>query len=272
MTPKVFGLDFRYRGGRLAAAPPAGLLGPEGRPTGRPISELARHEPLLFLLHGFNVNRKDGVAQLSKLAKALSEKDLGFGAIVWVTWPGDGPGGPMSYPLQEPDADDTAHHLARALSETIRPREPVHFAAHSLGCRVVLETVNRLLGSTVAVGTVVTMAAALDGDSPSRLARYRSAVESVDRMLVLRSVDDRVLRWAFPVGDLVSALFYGGSTCPALGFGGATTSPDGGVPRNVDTRLHRGADHGDYLPPPTGEPSPLQSGAADAIATYFART
>lgn len=269
MIPQVFGLDLRYRGGRFVAAPPASLLTAEGRPTARPVADLAAYEPLLFVLHGFNVSRTDGIGQLSRFATAISATGLEFGAIVWVTWPGDGPGGPMSYPLQEPDADDTAHHLARALSEAVRPRQPVHFAAHSLGCRVVFETVKQLLGSAVRVGTVVTMAAAVDGSSPSESRRYRAAVASVDRVLVLRSEDDRVLRWAFPVGDLVASLFYGGSTCAALGFRGPAPSVEGGAPGNIDVARHRGADHSDYLPPPTGSPTPLQSAAVKLVADYL---
>jgi esterase/lipase superfamily enzyme len=248
---------------------PARLLAADGRELPWPPERLAAYEPLVFLLHGFNVTRSDGIRCLFDFAGLLSRAGHTPGAYVWVSWPGDGFGGPLCYPTQEPDADDTAFYLDRLLRERIRPRQPVHFAAHSLGSRVVFRTMSLLRGSAVRVGEAVVLAAAVDSDAPSRLDRYRDGVARSGRVSVLHSDEDLVLRFAFPVGDLAAALLYGGHTSRALGFKGPTAGASGqSIPANVESERAPGAGHGDYLP--SRPPNDLQRAAAVATARRLA--
>ncbi len=248
MTVPAWGLDFRANGGRTGVAPASRLLSAGGAETTWRPGRLAAYEPLCFLTYGFNVKRREGIACLEAFARLLEARGCTPAAFVWVSWPGDGLGGPLCYPAQEPAADETAYHLARLLCDEVRPRQPVSFVAHSLGSRLVLQTMENLRGSPVKVGQVVTMAAAVDGDAPSRTDRYRAAVTAARRVSVLHSEKDWVLRFAFPPGDLVASIFYGGDTSTALGLRGPRDGPSLPVPGNVKSLPAPGAGHGDYLP------------------------
>lgn len=262
MSIPVWGLDFRANGGRTGVAPASKLLTYVGgvvRETAWAPEHLSAYEPLCFLTYGFNVKRDEGMASLDAFARLLAAQGFVPGAFVWVSWPGDGFGGPLCYPAQEPAADDTAHLLAGLIRDRVRPRQPVSFVAHSLGSRLVLQTLDELRGSHVKVGEVVTMAAAVDGDAPSRTDRYRAAVTGAKRFSVLHSQKDWVLHFAFPAGDLVASMFYGGDTCTALGFRGPKDGPSLPVPGNVNPLLAPGATHSDYLPGTTRTGSSYQA-------------
>jgi len=195
---------------------------------------------------------------------------LYFNPVMCLLWPGDDRLSPLTYSLEERDADQTATRLARALAERIRPVEPVNFIGHSLGCRVALETMTRLAGSGVMVEHVLLMAAAVDADALSRSSRYRDAVNRARRVFWLASERDRVLRYAFPVGDLVAAILFGGYTQAALGLVGprAARKPDSPVPTTVSGRslTEFDIDHGDYLPGNQWPPDQKHRGAAHYAA------
>src|SRR5260370_23121403 len=57
-------------------------------------------------------------------------------------------------------------------------------------------------------------------DSVARPSRYRDAVSRAGRVFWLASQRDLVLRYAFPVGDLVASILFGGYTQSALGLVG----------------------------------------------------
>lgn len=118
---------------------------------------------------------------------------------------------------------------------------------------------------------VCMMAAAIDDFSLAAKDDYRQEVETIGRVAVLASQNDRVLKFAYPAGDILqSFLFFwkdvGGL---ALGLHGPRDAGGLAVPAAV---LHKqipddaGVDHGDYLF--SGVPNPKQSAAgrfADAV-------
>lgn len=264
MTVPVWGLDFRANGGKTGVIKPARLDFADGTASPHPPGLLNGYEPLVFLTHGFNVGRAEGVASLHGLATLLDEAGVHPGAFVWLTWPGDGFGGPLCYAGQGPEADATADAFATVVRD-LRPRAPVHLVGHSLGCRVLLRAATRLAEAGVAVGSVVVMAAAVDRASPGASTAYRRGVDAAGRVHALCSRSDTVLRWAFPVGDLVGALLYHGDSGTALGLSGPLRPPDPNAPgARFTSATHDGAGHGDYLPAPT--PSTLQRSAAAAVA------
>lgn len=263
MTPAVYMLDFRERPIGGAVVGPVlydrdDRLVPEG-------PRLLKHAgQLVFLLHGFNVRRPDGRQALTDLALLLSAPPISLSAtFVGVLWPGDDRLSPLTYSLEERDADQTAARFATVLRDVVRPGAPVHFAAHSLGCRVALDTMRRLDGSSVSVGQVALMAAAVDADALARSDRYRSAVGAAQRVAVLHSTSDLVLRLAFPAGDAFAALLYGGYTSAALGFRGPKPSKSETLPADIaeDAAGAFKVGHGHYLP---GRPlDPRQVAAAN---------
>ena len=233
--------------------------------------------PLTFLLHGFNVDWNAGWTTTRRFALLLEQVAPSLeGHIVAVLWPGDDRFSPLTYSLEERDADETATRLSRTLTERIRPSQPIDLVAHSLGCRVALETMSRVAGSAVLVDRALLMAAAVDADALARPSRYRDAVQRAGRVFWLSSERDWVLRAAFPIGDLVASILFGGYTQSALGLVGprAAKNPAAPIPSTVAGRLVSAFDvgHLDYLPGNEWPAGPKKRGAARYVAQVLEGT
>ena len=266
----IYQLSFRGPGG---AVKPGALS--VFKPAGVQLANdqaLVGNEQVTFLIHGFNVDNQAGIQSLSKLAEELSGNIPG--AIVFVLWPGDSPIGPLSYSFSEGEqANDTALELARFIESHVSRTIPVNFVAHSLGCRVALETTRRLhhmangRKSVYPVKQVCLLAAAVDDDSLSIPSQYKPAAERAERVVVLSSVADDVLRLIYPLGDLIQAFvfFWKESFGLALGYHGPKAHGDLStfyeeeedevavqeVAANVTAVAidkSFGVNHGDYLP------------------------
>ena len=216
--------------------------------------DLQRETAIVVLLHGFNVNYKDGSKSLLKLTTLLpSAKNS---AVIAVLWPGDHWSGPLSYSFEGRDADDTASELVRYLGDVTRPDASVAFVAHSLGCRVAMETAARLIAAGRDPQQICLLAAAIDDYSLASTEAYLAATNGSARVAVLSSKKDNVLRFAYPAGDLFQAFIFADDFAGlALGYHGprphkASGSP---VPKNVlDKRIPKSrrppVGHSDYLP------------------------
>jgi hypothetical protein len=259
-----FLLDFRERG-QGGAVVPGHLIKLPQRTSGAPAIALLQSEAhITFLLHGFNVNRKDGIDGLLRLATHLPSVQAG--AVVAVLWPGDHWVGAVSYPFENRDADDTAAELAKFIDEYIRSDTPLSFATHSLGARVAMGALSRLRDKGYSAEHVCLMAAAIDDYSLASPDDYRLAVEGVGRVAVLYSVEDEVLRFAYPLGDVLQSFvfFWRESFGLALGYHGPKPAAGGAhpVPSNVlhkEAPEHRNSDHGDYIPAPVPNPEQLSA-------------
>lgn len=181
--------------------------------TTSPFQELINYDQVTFLIHGFNVGDDEGRTSLSTLAKSLTEtlED----AIVFVLWPGDSTIGPLSYSFTEGhQANDTAVQLMRRILEHITPSTKLNFVGHSLGCRVVLETIKNLHFEISGkphfypIKQVCLMAGAVDDYCLSIPEEYKSAIERVERIVVLSSIEDKVLKYIYPLGDLIQAFIF----------------------------------------------------------------
>lgn len=198
---------------------------------------------VLIGTHGFNVNRKDGIASLTAWSSLL---DLGpNGCFVGVLWPGDSRWLPVvDYPVEGGEAMDSARLLAPYLDRAFRGAASLSFASHSLGARMVLETIRHLQRP---VRRLVLMAGAIDDNCLT--GEYRDAAARVEAISVLASRSDLVLKIAFPVGNPLSGLISPGHPYwqGALGHDG----PDDPCPANVRAgwQIPNGWDygHGDYL-------------------------
>jgi len=239
----------------LRSDPHGGAVVP-ARLTSGTIDQLQQCRTAVFMVHGFNVNRADGSAELQAFGANLPA--LGSGAPVAVLWPGDSIVGPLSYPFETSKADDSAVELATFIADNLPQRPAVSLVGHSLGCRVVMETVRQLWIRDIAVSQVCLMAAAVDSDSLACAVEYFGAAQFAVRVGVLYSPSDRVLEYAYPLGNLLSAFIHWTTTTDAaLGYTGprASSSPPGVVPADVQgvgIPAAAGVDHGDYLPSATG--------------------
>src|ERR1700730_2026977 len=97
---------------------------------------------VLFAVHGFNVNQSNGAVSFGLLDKylALAAPDL----FVGVLWPGGSVIPIVDYPFEGSVAIDCGTRLADFCNDVCSSAQAVSFASHSLGARLVLETVSRL--------------------------------------------------------------------------------------------------------------------------------
>jgi hypothetical protein len=172
---------------------------------------------------------------------------------VGVLWPGDHWARAISYSSEGRDADDTALELTKYIGRVIAKGTQLSFVSHSLGARVVMETIKKLNTTHYPVRQVGLVAAAIDDFSLARPRDYPAAVAKALRVAVLASRKDSVLKFAYPAGDALQAFtFFRRDTVGlALGLHGPKPSGRDPVPKTV---LHeqipdgRDAGHGHYFP------------------------
>lgn len=260
----TFVLDLRSRniGGGVTSGVLRILNGPEGETA---LDQLRLASRVVFLAHGFNVNRSDGREKLSHLAEFIdAPADM---AVVAVLWPGDSVIPVVTFPFEGKTANDSAAALARFILErnALRPGTSISVVTHSLGARVGMEAFKRLLGASYPLSQVCLMAPAVVDYALARPQDYLATTEACERVTVLSSVRDRVLQFAFPVGNLLEVfpLFRRTTLGLALGYHGPRSDPGSyePVPQNVVAEAISPAwdvGHGDYLPDfsPRTWPSP----------------
>jgi hypothetical protein len=249
-------LDFRdaNRGGPVVP----------GRITHGTEFDLRHQAAITFLFHGYNVTRDEGHVSLQRLAAALPA--LAGQALIAVLWPGDHWTRALSYSFEGKDADDTAKELVRYIDRVISPGTRLSFVSHSLGARVAMETLSRLDGRPYPISDVCLMAAAIDDFGLAHPKVYRDATATCRRLAVLASRRDKVLRFAYPAGDLLQAFifFSKDQSGLALGYHGPRPhlkSPVGANVLHEQIPERRNASHGDYVPAPAPNAEQLSAAA-----------
>jgi hypothetical protein len=161
---------------------------------------------LLLGTHGFNVNRAKGITNLSHWSKWLNLGANGY--FVAVLWPGDSRWLPVvDYPVEDREAIHSGALLAEFLENNFTGANTISFASHSLGVRAVLETI-RNLPSSFKLKTFTTMAGAIDDTCLN--SQYKTVTPRLDKISVLASMCDDVLKWAFPVGNPLAGIISRG--------------------------------------------------------------
>jgi len=161
---------------------------------------------VLLATHGFHVNRADGISNLAHWSRFLHLGDNGI--FVGVLWPGDSSWVPfIDYPVEGNEAIRSGQLLAEYLGAQFAGANSLSFASHSLGARVILETI-RNLPSSIQVKAATIMAGAIDDNCLSN--EYRDAASRVGKISVLYSSCDDVLKWAFPLGNPISGILTRG--------------------------------------------------------------
>lgn len=249
-------LDFRSANVSGAVVP--------GRLTRGTNNQLRFASHVVFLIHGFNLDRFEGREAMHNLAMELP--GMRHAALVSVVWPGDHWSGAISYSFEGRDADDTGFQLARYILQVLPRNARISFATHSLGARVALEAIRILSRHGYRADQVCLMAAAVDDYSLSRLEDYRTAVNSSRRVAVLSSRQDFVLRYGYPAGDLLQSFVFWrrDDFGRALGYHGPKTVGTDQIPRHVyhwQISDRRNAGHSDYVP--NNPPNRNQQSAAD---------
>lgn len=157
---------------------------------------------VLLGTHGFHVNRANGIDNLSHWTEWLQLGANGF--FVGVLWPGDARWVPfIDYPIEGNEAIKSGKLLADYLQANFTGANSLSFASHSLGARVVLETIENL-PSSFKLKTVTMMAGAIDDTCLN--GEYKDAAARMSKISVLASDCDDVLKWAFPAGNTVAGI------------------------------------------------------------------
>jgi hypothetical protein len=243
-----------------------------------------RGRDVLIAAHGFNVNRADGIACLSNWGSLL-QLPQPYSAFIGLLWPGDSVWAHgLDYPDEPKIADEAGALLARFLDANFQNAASISFASHSLGARVVLETISQM---SLPVRRLTLMAPAIDDDCLTT--EFQAAVARIGSISVLASKKDSVLSMDFPLGNFFAGILAAGHPWwrAALGHCG----PVAPWPANFQAPFELPNDwkfeHGNYLQidqpspaglplpvnvPPQGSPPPSSDGWQEAFSSAFAST
>jgi hypothetical protein len=191
------------------------------------LEDAIRNRDVLIATHGFNVNRQSGKQSLSCWEQWQSLPNTYV--FVAVLWPGDSAWIPaVDYPIEGNEASKSGDLLASFLLRHLSTAASTSFVSHSLGARVILQTL-RGIKDSLRTRNVLLMAGAIDDTCLSD--EYKDVAQWVDRISVLSSHHDQVLALAFPLGNFLSGIVTRGSPYwhAALGREGPSSTLDGKV-------------------------------------------
>jgi Alpha/beta hydrolase of unknown function (DUF900) len=228
------------------------------------VPDLFRNKRVCFLVHGFNVPVSHAVwceGPAAQEYEAIGTQGFAITAadlVVVVMWPGDGLIGWSWFNAMD-SSKDTAEKFAEFLASSAFTASEVTFVSHSLGARVVLETVERAakLGARARFTTAVLMAAAVHDDALDD-AEYAVSSATLGRIVVLSSMKDEVLAIAFGLGGFAERGMWPAPS-RALGRYGPAFKPGSKFPAITEwyeIRPALGQGHGDYLPAGDQQPGP----------------
>jgi hypothetical protein len=215
-----------------------------------------RGRHVLIGTHGFNVNRANGIACLSNWEGLLQLPAPSV--FVGLLWPGDSIWAHgLDYPEEPRIANEAGQLIAPFLDENFGAAASISFASHSLGARVVLETVSQMARP---VRRTILMAGAIDDNCLNT--EFKTVVAKVGGISALASKKDEVLSTLFPLGNLVAGIIAEGHPWwhAALGHGGPSRPWTGNFQAPFEIPDDWEFGHGDYLrvdpPPPFLVPTP----------------
>jgi len=220
-----------------------------------------RGRDVLLATHGFNVNRADGIDHLTRWNTWINLGPNGF--YVGVLWPGDSRWLPViDYPIEGNEAIRSGRLLADYLAANFPGVNSLSFASHSLGARTMLETIRNLPRTSFKLNSLTIMAGAIDDTCLSD--EYKDAAVLLNKISVLASDCDDVLKLAFPAGNPVAGIVTRGHPYwhGALGRYGPNppNQPSSLMPTRIlpDTFQFGHHSYINVVPPTAGQP---QSGA-----------
>ncbi len=157
---------------------------------------------VLLVTHGFNVNRQDGIACLSNWESLILQQLPLNWIFIGILWPGDSiwlHG--LDYPEEPKLADHAGKLLGPWLDKLLVSAATVNFASHSLGARLILQTVRNMQRPP---DRAILMAGAIDDNCLSH--EFAPEASRIASLSVLASKSDDVLKLIFPIGNLAGGI------------------------------------------------------------------
>jgi Alpha/beta hydrolase of unknown function (DUF900) len=236
------------------------------------LTSAIRGRDVLLITHGFNVNQAEGIETLGNWAGLLN---VGNAVPVGILWPGDARWiHGVDYPIEGNESIDAGNLVAAFLNKSSTPALSLSFASHSLGARLVLQTIAGLDPSR-RVQRLLLMAGAIDNTCLS--VEYVNAAGRADSISLLASRSDDVLKWLFPTGNFLGGIFTHGSPYvhEAIGREGPSTDVTPPAKLHADWQIPDswGYGHDDYLPDNPAPPPlpPLASFPPPTAATPLSK-
>ena len=224
---------------------------------------------LIVFVHGFNVTKEDADASYDAFESGMSRDSRQ--EIVRLYWPGDsstrgdsarGEQGlltriisPLSYALKPKRALQSSQKLRQLLMEAFEARAKrrrndkleLCFVAHSLGCRLTLEGLERAIiakGSIADFPLVVLMAAAVPLYAVTGEEAFAELMKDLPKVWVLHSRRDATLRRWFRPGQLFERAAFPDFRLSVRGALGRR-----GMQGSASIKVLEGIwDHSDYWP------------------------
>ncbi|MCW4470246.1 alpha/beta hydrolase [Flavobacterium sp. MFBS3-15] len=209
------------------------------------------HQSLVLLIHGYNNDQDDALGAYRRFVECIKKNSSVNANLLQVFWPGSSWQGALYYMQAISQAKKVAPKLARDLCNAAKVMGylKVDFVAHSLGCRLTLETMKALeeirssqgnLNGLV-IGKVVFMAGAVPTKYISTGQQLRNALQAFHSALSLYSRKDIVLHYAFPAGQTAA-----GEGFFPIALGRANWTEGGSLYPPVLQKENRDAGHSDY--------------------------
>jgi hypothetical protein len=202
-----------------------------------------KSKDVLIVAHGFNVDRAAGIASLSNWASLLHPPESV--SFVGLLWPGDSVWAHgLDYPEEPKIANEAGELVAQFIDNNFSGAASISFASHSLGARVILQTINHL---NLPVRRAILMAGAIDDNCLNT--EFADAVAKVDEISLLSSNKDEVLSVDFPVGNFFAGIIAAGHPWwrAALGHCGPVHPRPENVRVPFEIPRNWKYQHGDYL-------------------------
>jgi hypothetical protein len=220
---------------------------------GLDVNQLVRNikgRHVLMGVHGYNVNRADGIAHLSNW-EGLLQFPNSPSIFVGLLWPGDSIWAHgLDYPEEPRIANEAGTLVGSFLDANFGNAASVSFASHSLGARVVLAAISN---TTLTPRRVILMAGAIDDNCLDT--EFQSAAAKTGRISALASKRDSVLSTLFPLGNLIGGIIAEGHPWwhAALGHCGPANPRPGNFQAPFEIPSNWDYGHHDYFqidPPP----------------------
>jgi len=213
-----------------------------------------------FIVHGFNVNVDHGMKAGGPMAQEFENEGI-FSAldissadiVVTVLWPGDG-FIVTSWFSAVTNTRDAGRKFSDLLISSAFGATSVSFVTHSLGARLVLETIMRTVdrvGAFPIEDAIFTAAAIADKTLDDE--RYASAVAALKRIIILSSPKDDVLSSWFVAGDQIENFLWGNyrGNGRAMGLQGPRFRENSKARKKTfwyEINARQKHLHGDYMP------------------------